>query len=333
MEIILLLIMAVLPPAAFLVYILYMDRLEPEPIGFITKIMLIGGIAVIPAALIETWLYDLAIFKPEGLAGAALKSFIAIAPIEEICKLAVVLLAAWKSKNFNEENDGIVYAGSAALGFAMFENIFYVMDKGLGTGLLRAVSAIPLHTFTGIMMGYFIGKAKFTPAGPAAALMIITGLAAAVLVHGFYDMFALSGTALAAALLPLVIGIIIACLLLLKKGRAMSISRWKDNATEPAPSAPAVESKSEAIEEIRPEIPAGKAEVPSLRKSFSIKALISRAVFMVCGGFWALLIIGMAESDPGEIPKLIGGGIIITIVPIAIAVLLEVSHRRDVRGR
>ncbi len=53
MTIFLLLVIAAAPPLVFLIYILYMDRNEPEPIGFIIKIFFFGMLSIIPAAFVE----------------------------------------------------------------------------------------------------------------------------------------------------------------------------------------------------------------------------------------------------------------------------------------
>ena len=163
MDLLLLVIIAVLPPIAFMLYIHRLDRIEPEPHGLIIKAMVLGAAAVIPAAIVELLLSMIPLFAMGGIIGAALKSFIVIAPVEEAVKLGVVLLFIWNNQNFNEENDGIVYTGAAAIGFALLENIMYVVQSGFGTGIMRAVTSIPLHTFTGVIMGYFVGIAKFAP--------------------------------------------------------------------------------------------------------------------------------------------------------------------------
>ena len=54
----------------------------------------------------------------------------------------------------------IVYASFVALGFACFENILYVSDSGIVTGLIRAVTAVPGHVCDGILMGSYLALAK-----------------------------------------------------------------------------------------------------------------------------------------------------------------------------
>ena len=89
-------------------------------------------------------------------------------------------------KAFNEPFDGIVYAVMVSMGFAATENIVYVFESGFETALLRAITAIPAHATFGILMGYFMGKAKFSN---NKIVLNLTGLLLAVIFHGAYDFF------------------------------------------------------------------------------------------------------------------------------------------------
>ncbi len=86
--------------------------------------------------------------------------FLEIALVEETLKWAMVRVIGYKNKRFDQLYDIIVYAVFVALGFAFFENVFYVMYGGLQTGILRAVLAVPGHAAFGVFMGYFLGKAR-----------------------------------------------------------------------------------------------------------------------------------------------------------------------------
>jgi len=119
MSILFLTLLALAPPIGFLIYILRFDRIEPEPTGFVARMLFLGVLSVVPAALIEGVFLDSSLFTGNGLVQAGLKSFLVIAPVEEAMKLLVVILFAWRSRSFNEPNDGIVYAGAVSIGFAM----------------------------------------------------------------------------------------------------------------------------------------------------------------------------------------------------------------------
>ena len=83
------------PALAFLLIIMRMDRQEPEPLSLVLRVIGLGAASCIVAALFERALGGLALFHAPGLLGAAASSFIQIAPVEELCKLGVVLLFVW----------------------------------------------------------------------------------------------------------------------------------------------------------------------------------------------------------------------------------------------
>ena len=141
-----------------------------------------------------------------------------------------------------------------------------------------------------------------------------------------YDTFVLSATAAALLIIPLVVALFVFGVIYLKKGAAFSARRW--NRAAPA-GAPAGETAPEPV-------PAAAAKAPAHQGTGTYKAVIARILFALCAGFWALLIIGMMENtkdNPGGIPELIAGGIILTVIPAAIGIILEVSYRRSKEGR
>ena len=73
-----------------------------------------------------------------------------------------------------------------SMGFATVENIFYVASHGFTVAILRMFTAVPLHAVTGVMMGYFMGLAKFKKNNQP---MLFLGMLVPVLFHGSYDYF------------------------------------------------------------------------------------------------------------------------------------------------
>jgi protease PrsW len=303
-------VLSVGPALLFLFLILRMDRREPEPLALVVKVVGLGAASAIVASILEMALDRLPFFNAPGLGGAAATALIEVGPIEEACKLAVVLLFVWKNPNFNEENDGIVYVGASAIGFALLENIFYVAQNGIGTGILRAFTAIPLHVFTAVVLGLHVGRARFAASRSARNLLIARGLLFAWAFHGVYDMLAMSGSALALILLPLIVGLAAFGIVSLKKGRALSLMRW-----DHAPGTEAAQS---------PTRPA---------KAHPWMAAVSRMLLVSCGLFWMLLIFGLLDSgSPQDVGSGALGGVFITIIPASIGVALEIVRHRHKRA-
>jgi len=333
MNLIFLLILSMLPPAGFFIYLLYMDREEPEPLGFILLVMFLGGISCIPAIIVERALEQFPLFQKSGITGAFVDSFFRIAPVEELCKLLCVLLFVWKNKNFNEENDGIVYVGTAAIGFATLENIGYVMQYGYMNAIMRAISAIPLHTFTGVLMGYYVGIGKFSETKTGCLKNVTKGFVIAWFVHGLYDAFALSKTPLALLIIPIIIALIIVGTRSLGKGRKLSLKRWRYSGPKPS-NVVAIAPKTETVagRVFAETSDNGKVSKPDGLKPHQAlwKIVISRTIFTAGFIFWALLIIGFLSEPDKSIQTLTDifvGGVILTFIPLLIGFLLEKSYR------
>ena len=118
------------------------------------------------------------------------KAYIVAAAVEELIKFSFCRLYAYPKKDFNEPLDGIVYMVMVSMGFATVENFMYIFhntNTGLETGIMRMFFAVPGHACWGIIIGYFMGQAKFKPRlGQRISLMLI-GLLVAMLLHGTYD--------------------------------------------------------------------------------------------------------------------------------------------------
>lgn len=315
MHTLLLLAISIAPALAFLVLVLRMDRREPEPVALVARIVGLGAAAGVVAALVEAALDGVSLFHAPGLAGPAAESFLLIAPVEELAKLGVVLLFVWNNPNFNEENDGVVYVGASAIGFAVLENIAYVVSHGIGTGILRAFTSVPLHVFTAVIMGLFVGRARFAPAGLVRARLVAAGFLCAWAAHGMYDMLALSRGALAGLILPLLAGLAAFGIMALRRGRRMSLLRWGAGKDQPA--AP----------------PTGSPAAPSSpRGTHRWMAVVGRILLGATAAFWALFLVGMAQrGTPGDAGRAVLGAAVMTVLPAALGVLFEVSYHRHHR--
>lgn len=194
MEFFNLLYLATGPGIALAIFLYYSDKWEPEPRWMVIKSFLLGGVAVFPSAYIEETLqtaYHLNDTAPGFGWEVLVNAFIVVALVEELFKVLLLKAFLYDDRQFNEPFDGIVYGGIMGCGFATFENVLYVFSYGQSVGLLRMVTAVPGHAFLGIIFGYFLGTAKFSPNGKA---VIFKGAALAVLLHGLYDTVVFSQT-------------------------------------------------------------------------------------------------------------------------------------------
>jgi RsiW-degrading membrane proteinase PrsW (M82 family) len=183
-----LILFALAPVAVVIFYIYLKDKYEKEPKRLLLISFLLGAIVSIIITTILYGVFDLTLPLTNNLSVLQqfVQAFFVVGFSEELSKYLIVLLFAQRHKAFNEPFDGIVYAVMVSMGFAATENIFYVLESGVSTAILRAFTAIPAHATFGILMGYFMGKAKFSN---NRILLNLTGLGLAILFHGAYDFF------------------------------------------------------------------------------------------------------------------------------------------------
>jgi protease PrsW len=185
----LVLLVAILPGLAIAYWILQQDKYEKEPWRLTIGSFVCGMLSTAPAVAIQLMLRSEA--DPdasESLLQSLISCIFVVALTEELSKFTFLRLYAYTSDEFNEPMDGIVYSVLISMGFATLENIFYSL-QGLPVALARAVTAVPAHAAFGVVMGAFVGIAKFLP--NRKGQMITLGLVLATLFHGLYDFFLL----------------------------------------------------------------------------------------------------------------------------------------------
>jgi protease PrsW len=194
------LILAILPPLLIAYYIYKKDKYDVEPKKLIIKSFLFGCLAIIPAIFLE-------IFAQAIFTNLFLFVFFGIALVEEGVKYFFLKKYLFNKTDFNEPMDGIVYAVMISLGFATVENIAYVFNnegEEFFTAVIRMFTAIPLHAVCGVLLGYFVGLAKFSDNSKP---LLYKGLFIATLVHGLYNYFIFSGQGFIFSIIALVVAI------------------------------------------------------------------------------------------------------------------------------
>ncbi len=183
-----LIISAIAPVFLVIIYIYIKDKFEKESKKLLFINFLLGAIVSILISTLLYLIYELLLPKAAEfrIFDQFIKAFFVVALIEEFSKYVIVRYYAQPKKDFNEPFDGIIYAVMVSMGFAAVENILYVFRGGYEVALLRAITAIPAHATFAILMGYFMGIAKFSKHRRKWNLI---GLSLAILFHGTYDFF------------------------------------------------------------------------------------------------------------------------------------------------
>jgi RsiW-degrading membrane proteinase PrsW (M82 family) len=186
-----LLTLAIAPTIFIVGYVYWRERFDAKQLSLMLKCYLLGGLAVILTLLISKIIKIAVHPHNQTTIDEMLYAFINVACVEEFSKYFFLRFYAYPKKEFYDPYDGITYSVAIAMGFASLENILYVMIQpsyylSVYVGTIRSVTAIPAHAAMGVMMGYFVGMAKFQRSNRQ---FLLAGFLAAVIFHGCYDFF------------------------------------------------------------------------------------------------------------------------------------------------
>ena len=216
---------AIIPAAVLLIYVYRKDRIEKEPDALLLQLVLFGGLSTLLAVVAETvGATLLALFLPGGENSPAYgfwMFFVVVGLSEELFKYLVLRWRTWRSPQFNCRFDGVVYAVFVSLGFALWENVGYVLMYGMSAALMRAVTAVPGHASFGVFMGACYSFARQSAnrgeAGKSRFWRWLAVLLPAA-IHGCYDYIALTeGGGLTTTFLVFVAAVFITAFLLVKR--------------------------------------------------------------------------------------------------------------------
>lgn len=178
-------LLALVPAVLWLVAFYRQDRLEPEPRQYVIGIFLLTMLLAqsVGQPLIRN------VFGVQNLTGGGLLTewlvlVLVVGLIQTFVIYAAVRYTIFRSAEFDQRVDGIIYGASAALGYATLLNIQYIIGNNgvdIGVGAVRvAVQALSFAAFGGVL-GYFLGRAKFDHMG---ALWLPAGLLVGALLNG-----------------------------------------------------------------------------------------------------------------------------------------------------
>ncbi len=198
---------SVVPALALLVLLWRTDRNREPPLvvlGTYGLGILFGAAAFWVTGKARTAMgLDLSIHAA-GQAGALAFVFAIYSPFGEFAKVAATW-PAFRSRYFDEPFDGVVYAGSAALGFATLESARILLRHPTGgVWIARALLALPAHLFFAALWGWGLGRAKRSrePSKAFPTLFVV-----AVIGHGFYTHLIYGrGAGAMLAVIPMLLG-------------------------------------------------------------------------------------------------------------------------------
>ncbi|MCL6459238.1 MAG: intramembrane metalloprotease PrsW [Gorillibacterium sp.] len=174
---------AAAPGFALLTYLYLKDRYETEPIKIVLRMFLCGALSVFPVMVLQR---ALILSFGENI---FMFSFVYSAGMEELVKWSILYLLIYKHIAFDEPYDGIVYAAAVSLGFATLENVFYALTSftTFSQIMLRALLPVSGHALFAVVMGYYMGRAKFSSKRSTSLKFLAFSLLMPILYHGIFD--------------------------------------------------------------------------------------------------------------------------------------------------
>lgn len=136
--------MPLLSAGGWLWWLYRSDRFEKEPWDLILKTAGLGAAAGVVSLLLSvTVLGDL----PHT-------------PLHLVAILGAMNFLAYRSPQWNEPFDGLVYGGAAGIGYGLIYTLpALVIDLSLGYRV--AIFSMPIFMMAGVIMGHFMSQAKF----------------------------------------------------------------------------------------------------------------------------------------------------------------------------
>lgn len=198
-------------PALIWLWFWLREDLHPEPKRLLLKAFAAGAIAIPFALLAEAFFYCASsyvfLFSEEaricGTVTPPLRAFVGIANFfilvafaasEEIVKYMSAKRFVLTGKDFDEPVDAMIYLITVALGFAAFENFFFLLSafgntlfEGIVVTNLRFLGATLLHAVSSGVAGYAIALSFYRDG--ERAYHTAFGLLAATIIHVLFNIF------------------------------------------------------------------------------------------------------------------------------------------------
>lgn len=182
------LVTGIIPTFIWLMFWLREDRFQPEPRGLLALTFFAGALSVFLILPLGSWVDVLGLIGTEKLFVFAL--------FEEVIKFSVVYLIDFNSSYLDEPIDYAIYLITGALGFAMMENILFLLNPSLQndisfviqTGTLRFLGASILHAVLAALLGIILGFV-FYKRKSIRLLFIVLGLIIVTILHTIFNYF------------------------------------------------------------------------------------------------------------------------------------------------
>lgn len=167
-----LLTLAIAPGLALFSYFYLRKQIANEPSRTLFHTFIYGAMMTFPILFIQH------VFEEESIfSNVFFRDVVFTSGLEEFFKWLILLIAIYRHVEFQDAYDGILYGASISLGFATVENILYLLTYGTNIAFVRALLPVSSHALFGVVMGYYIGQAKFASTSKVNIYLFLAFLA------------------------------------------------------------------------------------------------------------------------------------------------------------
>ncbi|WP_075617659.1 glutamic-type intramembrane protease PrsW [Paenisporosarcina indica] len=217
---IIILSVAIAPGLALFSYLYLRNQISSEPSRTLFHTFIYGAILTFPILFIQH------VFEVEQIMQSFfIRNVLFTSMLEEFFKWFILVMAIYQHVEFDDPYDGILYGASISLGFATVENILYLLTYGLDTAFLRAMMPVSSHAIFGVVMGYYLGRAKFAINGKSKPLLFVA-LLTPIGLHMMYNgILAIEGISIY-FMIPFMLFLWWLCLTKVKKAHLLTIQHY-----------------------------------------------------------------------------------------------------------
>lgn len=176
-----LLSVSIAPALALFSFFYLRNQMATEPRTTLFHTFIYGAILTFPILFLQFVVNEEKIFS-----SVLMQDVLFSGVVEEFFKWFILLIAIYHHIEFDDPYDGVLYGVSISLGFATVENILYILSFGLDTAFMRALMPVSSHALFGVVMGYYLGRAKFTGRNSSIRYQAVS-LALPMLLHIIFN--------------------------------------------------------------------------------------------------------------------------------------------------
>lgn len=183
-----------LAPGVLWLLFFFREDVQPESTISVLRVFLLGVLSALPVIIIGFSIrYIMKLLEVPSAMATFINIVLVASIVEEIIKYLVVKGYVLNNSSCDEPTDIMLYAITAAMGFATLENLLFLSpgfmlgatrDIFIGS-LVRFISGTFLHALATGIMGYFLAlsimKTKYRKR------LVSLGLGIAILLHALYN--------------------------------------------------------------------------------------------------------------------------------------------------